>query len=138
MLDLTYIDVNLYTTFKNFYSHNEYFESIGFKDVSEIPANIVRDESCWEVRDKTANGEEYIFNLKVRAASIPMFDNSDLVIMDDSVPDWIYNHYNSYLEWKNEKHFFIYKKYEDIDLSCFEYVKELVLQIHQRNVEECY
>lgn len=138
MLDLTYIDVVLYTTFENFYDYVEYFDDIGFKDVSEVPGNIVRDGSCWEIRDKTVDGEEYIFNLKVQAASIPMFDNSDLVIMDDSVPDWIYNHYNDYLEWKNEKHLFIYKEYQDIDLACLEYVKELVLWIHQRNVEEGY
>lgn len=136
MLDLSHITVSFYTTFENFDYYNNYFKHLpDFRDISDLSNNLISEDSCWYVKDKTPQGEDYFFYLDVHAAKIPMFDNSDIVIFDDSVPSWIVDHYIG--EWYNEKHdVMLYGEYKYIDTNFIEDLKHRVVHIYYRYEKE--
>ena len=134
MLDLTYIDVVLYTTSENFDKYIKFFKRMSFmKNISDY---FCSENSRWKVTS-IFNDEKFFFNINLMANKIPMYDNSDIVIIDGEViPDWILNYYAG--NWDNEKHHMIYTELKKINLEFIRYLAHRVLDIYYRNVEEGY
>jgi len=131
MLDLRYIKINFYTTSENLYKYRKLFKQMGLRDMG----SYLEYNNIWEI-SSSFNDKKFFFDINIVADSIPVFDYSDIAIIDETIPDWILGHYAS--RWDNEKHYMVYTEFKEVNEKFIENLAYQVFGIYCRNEKEGY